>query len=65
MDIGYYPKMTTVTSQRNIPPRQNNVYWQNLRRSEEDIMITVNDMERWRDRVIAAIDEESVINVCI
>lgn len=62
---GYFSKLTTTTVQDNIPPRQNDVYWQNLNRSEDDLFVTVNDMERWRDRIISAIDKGYLVDVCI
>lgn len=62
---GYYPKMTTETSQRNIPPRQDEVYWKDLKRSEDDVVLTVTDVERWRERIFNAIDKGHAVDVCI
>lgn len=62
---GYFPKLTTTTISRNVPPRQNDVYWRNLRRNEDDLVVTVNDLERWRDRIIGAIDKGFLVDVCI
>lgn len=62
---GYYPKMTTATAKRNIPPRQNDMYWHNLMREDDGLGVTVTDMERWRDRILGAIDRGFVFDVRI
>lgn len=65
LEDGYYPKMTTTMAERNIPPRQNNMYWYNLKRTEEEMVLNITDLERWRDRIIDAIDRGFAFDVCI
>lgn len=60
---GYYSKMTTETSQRKIPPRQDKIFWKDLKRIEDDVILTVT--ERWREKKFSAIDKGDEVDVCI
>lgn len=63
IENGYYSKMSTTTSVRNIPPRQNNVYLHDLRRDADAVVLKVSDLERSRDRIIECIDQGFVYDV--
>lgn len=60
---GYYPKMTSTSSSRNIPPRQDNVVIQDVKRDAEFMAMTVNDLESRRLRVLECIDRGSLLDV--
>ncbi|KAF9795753.1 hypothetical protein SFRURICE_018881 [Spodoptera frugiperda] len=51
----YFPKLDSLTSARGWPPRQANMYWQDLNRPVDGLNVTINDMERWRRNVEEAI----------
>lgn len=57
--------MVTNNSGRNITPRQDNAYMQDLRRDFEFVELKVTDLERSRDRVIECIDQGFFLDVCI
>lgn len=60
---GYFSKMVTTTSSRNIPPRQDNAKMQDLKRDFEFMTMTVNDLDRHRNRVTECIDQGFLIDV--
>lgn len=62
---GYYPKMVTNNSGRNITPRQDNASMQDLRRDFEFVEMKVTDLERMRDRVIQCIDQGFLLDVSV
>ncbi|XP_023951055.2 phenoloxidase 1 [Bicyclus anynana] len=51
----YFPKLDSLTTSRGWPPRQANMFWQDLNRPVDGLNITVNDMRRWRRNVEEAI----------
>lgn len=55
--------MVTTTSSRNIPPRQDNAIIQDIKRDFEFMVMTVNDLERHRDRILECIDQGYLIDV--
>lgn len=63
MTDGYFPKMTTTTSARNIPPRQDNVRLHDLQRDQEQLSQKITDLERYRDRVYDCIDQGFCLDV--
>lgn len=64
LNPGYFPKMDTVTSGRNIPPRQPNAVLKDLRRDFEFMAMTVNNLDMHRSRCAQAIDEGFMVDVC-
>lgn len=55
---GYFSNMTTNTSSYNIPPRQDYTCMHDL----SDVK--VNDLERWYNRLMEAIDNGACVDVC-
>lgn len=60
---GYYPKMTSTTSSRNIAPRQDSIAMHDLARDSESVTLTVNDLDSRRNRLLEAIDKGSLADV--
>lgn len=65
IEEGYFPKMTTLTSARDIPSRQNRAYLYDLTRDPDDVSFKIRDLETFYDRIIEAIDRGYIIDVCI
>lgn len=57
----YFPKLIRSSNQRGYPARQTGSLMNDLNRQEG--VIEVNDLERWRNRVIDAIDSGFVLDV--
>lgn len=55
--------MDTITSARNIPPRQASAVLKDLKRDFEFMAMTVNDLESHRSRCVQAIDEGFLMDV--
>ncbi|KAJ8961010.1 hypothetical protein NQ318_020315 [Aromia moschata] len=51
----YFPKLDSLVASRSWPPRVANQRWQNLRREVDQIQVDIDDMKRWRDRIVDAI----------
>nr|AAC34256.1 prophenoloxidase [Hyphantria cunea] len=51
----YFPKLDSLTSSRGWPPRQANMTWQDLNRPVDGLLVTIDDMERWRRNIEEAI----------
>ncbi|XP_050327547.1 phenoloxidase 2-like [Bactrocera neohumeralis] len=60
IEEGYYPKLLDHVHQRTYPGRSSNLCLQDVNR--EDTAVEIADMERWADRILAAIDQGFVID---
>lgn len=60
---GYFPKLDSLVSSRGWPSRVANATLSNLFREVDQVKFDVDDLERWRDRIFAAIHAGSVMSV--
>lgn len=51
----YFPKLDALISSKNWSSRQSNTILQNLNRPTDQVVIDVQEVERWRDRILDAI----------
>ncbi|XP_030746161.1 phenoloxidase 1-like [Sitophilus oryzae] len=56
----YFPKLDSLVSSRAWPARVENQRLKNLRREVDSVIIDLDDLKRWRDRIFAAIHSGSV-----
>lgn len=61
IEEGYYPKLLDHAHQRTYPGRSGNLCLQDVNR--DDTTIEITDLERWSDRILAAIDQGFVVDV--
>uniref|UniRef100_A0A182U329 Tyrosinase copper-binding domain-containing protein n=1 Tax=Anopheles melas TaxID=34690 RepID=A0A182U329_9DIPT len=59
---GYYPKMIRSSNNRSYPARAANTTLQDVDRVDNGTTVSVNDLERWRDRIHEAIDQGFVLD---
>ncbi|XP_065201957.1 phenoloxidase 1-like [Planococcus citri] len=52
---GYFPKLDSIVASRVWPPRQANVALRDVYRELDQMICTVDDLERWRDRIYEVI----------
>ncbi|KPJ13409.1 Phenoloxidase subunit 1 [Papilio machaon] len=57
----YFPKLNSVVSSRTWQPRFENSVMQDIDRPIERIKLELSEMERWRDRILQAIDSNSIL----
>ncbi|KAF6200526.1 hypothetical protein GE061_004969 [Apolygus lucorum] len=62
IEEGYFPKLDSQVASRVWPPRFANSRLQDIDREPEQIRFDIQDLERWRDRIFAAIHRGSVLN---
>ncbi|XP_065075624.1 phenoloxidase 8-like [Ochlerotatus camptorhynchus] len=58
----YFPKMVRSLNNRAYPARHDNQVMRDLNRVDNDTIITVDELQRWRDRIIQAIDQGFVVD---
>ncbi|XP_062550620.1 phenoloxidase 2-like [Armigeres subalbatus] len=58
----YFPKMVRSLNNRAYPARHDNQVLRDLNRVDSDTIITVNELQRWRDRIYQAIDQGFVVD---
>lgn len=58
----YFPKMVRSLNNRAYPARHDNQVMRDLNRTDSDTVVTVNELQRWRDRVYQAIDQGFVVD---
>ncbi|XP_044757267.1 phenoloxidase 1-like [Coccinella septempunctata] len=58
----YFPKLDSLVASRSYPARVANQTPRNLNRAVDQIQQDIDDMERWRDRIYAAIHQGAVEN---
>lgn len=59
----YFPKLDSLVASRSYPARVANQTISNLNREVDQIHQDIDDMERWRDRIFAAIHQGYVETV--
>lgn len=59
----YFPKLDSLVSSRGWPARVSNQTMANINRESDQVKIDIDDLERWRDRIFAAIHSTSVMGV--
>ncbi|XP_013167706.1 PREDICTED: phenoloxidase subunit 1-like [Papilio xuthus] len=57
----YFPKLNSVVSSRTWQPRFENSVMRDLDRPLERIKLDLSEMETWRDRILQAIDSNSIL----
>ncbi|BET00231.1 Phenoloxidase subunit 2 [Nesidiocoris tenuis] len=62
IEEGYFPKLDSLVASRVWPPRFANTRLNDIDREQEQIRFDLQDLERWRDRIYAAIHSGSVID---
>lgn len=60
---GYFPKIIRSSNNRAYPPRVSNALLRDVNRVDDDAIVEVGDLERWRDRIYQAIDQGFVVTV--
>ncbi|XP_053676143.1 phenoloxidase 8 [Anopheles nili] len=58
----YFPKMIRSSNNRSYPARGANITLQDIDRIDNGTIVSVNDLERWRDRIHEAIDQGFVLD---
>uniref|UniRef100_A0A182MF15 Tyrosinase copper-binding domain-containing protein n=1 Tax=Anopheles culicifacies TaxID=139723 RepID=A0A182MF15_9DIPT len=58
---GYFPKIVRSFTNRAFPARPQNTILRDLNRIEEDVVLTINDIERWGSRIAESIDGGYVV----
>ncbi|XP_065075620.1 phenoloxidase 8-like isoform X1 [Ochlerotatus camptorhynchus] len=58
----YFPKMIRSSNARSYPGRHANIALQDVNRVDNSTIVQVNDLERWRDRILEAIDQGFVLD---
>ncbi|XP_030368851.1 uncharacterized protein LOC115619960 [Scaptodrosophila lebanonensis] len=58
----YFPKMDSLVASRAYSPRQKNTPLSDLRREQDQIIVDIADLERWRDRIYEAIHQGFVMS---
>lgn len=56
----YFPKLDSLVSNTGYPARVANSVIQNINRERDQIKLDISDLERWRDRIFAAIHSASI-----
>lgn len=59
---GYFPKIIRSSNNRAYPPRHGNALLSDVNRVEDETVVELADIERWRDRIYQAIDEGYVVD---
>lgn len=60
---GYFPKIIRSSNNRAYPPRHANSLLSDVNRVEDDTVVELGDIERWRDRIYQAIDQGHVVDM--
>lgn len=60
---GYFPKIIRSSNNRAYPPRVSNARLSDVNRVDDDAIVEIGDLERWRDRIYQAIDQGFVVTV--
>ncbi|XP_058827992.1 uncharacterized protein LOC131687914 [Topomyia yanbarensis] len=58
---GYFPKIIRSANSRAFPPRPQNQMLRDVNRVDDDVIFSVNDLERWGSRIAEAIDAGFVL----
>lgn len=61
----YFPKLDSLVSSRGWPSRVAQQQLSNLNRETDQVKLDIDDLERWRDRIYAAIHSGTVMGVSI
>ena len=59
----YFPKMVRSSNNRGYPARHADTVLKDVNRADNNTEVSVSDLERWRDRIMEAIDAKFVLNV--
>ncbi|GAB0093865.1 Phenoloxidase 2 [Sergentomyia squamirostris] len=59
---GYFPKIVRSSSNQTYPPRFSNITLSDIDRPEDSVVVELSDLERWKNRILEAIDQGFVIN---
>ncbi|XP_066901603.1 phenoloxidase 1 [Halyomorpha halys] len=62
LEEGYFPKLDSLVASRVWPPRFANTKLNDVYREIDQIKFDLQDLERWRDRIYAAIHSGTVVN---
>ncbi|XP_024218309.1 phenoloxidase 1 [Halyomorpha halys] len=62
IEEGYFPKLDTLVASQNWPSRSANTQLSNINRNQGESRVDIQDLERWRDRILEAIDRGAVVN---
>ncbi|XP_067015035.2 phenoloxidase 2 [Anabrus simplex] len=62
LEEGYFPKLDSLVASRVWPPRFENTKLRDVNRAEQELVFTIQDLERWRDRIYEAIHENRARN---
>ncbi|KAG8238619.1 hypothetical protein J437_LFUL018537 [Ladona fulva] len=59
---GYFPKLDSLVASRIWQPRHSGSFLKDINREVDQIIFDLQDLERWRDRIIEAIQVGRVVN---
>lgn len=59
----YFPKLDSLVSSRGWPARVGNSKMSDVKREKDQISTDISDLERWRDRIFAAIHSGTIMLV--
>lgn len=65
IENGYFPKLDSLVSSRTWPPRHSNAILSDVYREIDQIKFDLSDLERWRDRILDAIDQGAITDVSV
>lgn len=60
---GYFPKIIRSSNNRSYPFRVTNTVLTDINRPDDETIVQVSDLDRWRDRIFQAIDQGYVVDV--
>jgi len=60
---GYFPKLDNVIGNRTWPARHDYATLSDVHRDNYEMKFDISDLERWRDRLMDAINQKSYIDV--
>lgn len=61
----YFPKLLRGSNNRTYPPRAQNTLLVDVNRPVDGVGVEISDIERWRDRILEAIDAGFIFGVTL
>lgn len=59
---GYFPKLDTSTGSRSYPGRSAGTFMKDINRVVDDLKFEINDLRRWRERILEAVASTVVVD---
>lgn len=61
----YFPKIVRSSNNRAYPARVSGTVLMDINRTDDNVVVALSDLERWRDRIYQAIDQGFVVDVSV